>query len=72
MPDEPTMFRFRLLAAAAPEEVSDDVVEKALMDVIIASEDDIRKICGILERARPELYKKLADRIASAKNHHLM
>ncbi len=62
------MFRFHLLAASPPEEISDSTVEKALMDITVEGEDDIRKICGILERARPELYKKISDRLTASRS----
>ena len=63
MAEELTMFKFHLLAAAPPEEVPDAMVETALMKVVINSEEDIQKICGILNRNRPELVKKLKKQV---------
>ncbi len=66
MSEESSISNFHLLAAAPPEEVPDEVVEKALMDVIVGSEEDIRKILGILKRTRPELLKNLEKLLPKA------
>ncbi len=62
------MLRFHMLAAAAPEEVSDSAVERALMKVVITKSEDINVIVAVLERSRPELLKKLNDRLAKQRS----
>lgn len=63
-----SLEKFHLLAAAAPEEVPDSVVEKALISVVIEKQKDINEIVGILERNRPELLKKLKNWVVKQKS----